>query len=213
MNFEQVNNWTQIQEYAFTAFRSVPRCFLLAIGIFVDMARLFRWDRSSVLVSRSFPYKTQPEPLLEFIMGLALYANGGIDPTPTAPIVLEAERDLVDKAYRKGQEDNLLPPGSYQSDPPGRCLMQSSIRISVPSATGGVLDTYVTLGQPLFCSQSIFGRGTRVWIAVRICRTDDGDAPTVMIKDYWRESHRWTEGPSGKPSAANYTILYETGVN
>ncbi|KZT18563.1 hypothetical protein NEOLEDRAFT_149396 [Neolentinus lepideus HHB14362 ss-1] len=173
MNTEQVNNWTQIQEYAVSAFRSVPRCFLLAIGIFGDMARLFRWDRSSVIVSRSFPYKTQPEPLLKFVIGLALYANGGTDATLTAP-VLEAERELVSKAYRRGQEDNLLPPGSYQSDPPGCSLAQSS--------------------QPLFCSKSIFGRGTRVWIATKICHTDDGDAPMVVIKDYWRESHRWAEG-------------------
>ncbi|KZT18262.1 hypothetical protein NEOLEDRAFT_193645 [Neolentinus lepideus HHB14362 ss-1] len=194
MNTEQVNNWTQIQEYAVSAFRSVPRCFLLAIGIFGDMARLFRWDRSSVIASRSFPYKTQPEPLLKFVIGLALYANGGIDATLTAS-VLEAERELVSKAYRRGQEDNLLPPGSYQSDPPGCSLAQSSMRISVPSSTeGGMPDTYVTLGQPLFCSKSIFGRGTRVWIATKICHGDDGDAPMVVIKDYWRESHRWAEG-------------------
>ncbi|KZT18173.1 hypothetical protein NEOLEDRAFT_216095 [Neolentinus lepideus HHB14362 ss-1] len=186
-----VNVWNQIQSYAASSYRAVPRCFLLAIGIFGDTARFFRWDRSSHIVSHAFRYKTHPAPLIKFLVGLSRYAGGGVDQTLSSGIVLRQEQALVEHHCARAVDKDLLPP--YESIHPGRTLIDDSTRLEVKY--NGSVDVYVTLGPPIFCSRSIFGRGTRVWLARMVgCPIDKEDVDYVVIKDSWRERALWTEG-------------------
>ncbi|EPQ53794.1 hypothetical protein GLOTRDRAFT_131126 [Gloeophyllum trabeum ATCC 11539] len=192
----QTKVWNQIQEYAAISFRSTPRCFLLAIGIFGDTARFFRWDRSTVMASEGFNYKRHPEHLVHFLIGLSEYANGGIDATANAPITARAEQELVERQYKIAQQLLVVP--EYKPSRKGDTLVKDSRRMLIPSPsqTAGKkrFDTYLTLGRPIFTSKSIFGRGTCVWVATRATPRRGGKESLVIIKDSWRENGRWKEG-------------------
>ncbi|KZT18564.1 hypothetical protein NEOLEDRAFT_149412 [Neolentinus lepideus HHB14362 ss-1] len=108
LNDEQKENWCQLQEYAVIAFRSIPRCYLLGIGVFGDKARLYRWDRSSGLMSVPIDYKTDPMPLLHFIAGMALYGNSGMDDTVDRSILSSAEVKLIEREYARAVSSGIL---------------------------------------------------------------------------------------------------------
>ncbi|KZT18171.1 hypothetical protein NEOLEDRAFT_1246569 [Neolentinus lepideus HHB14362 ss-1] len=196
-----VKTWNQIQEYAVLAFRSIPRCFLLAIGIFGDIARLFRWDRSSVLVSEAFDYCTDPTPLVQFILGLDLYANSGIDDTTSISAHAIAATMELDAQYNAAHARSVVP--AYDPVYEGRTLADDSTLIYVKQTDGNdiIWHRYLTLGSPIFVARSIFGRATRVWIATRATHIIDDTPVTfdipgscVVIKDTWRPNDRPTEG-------------------
>ncbi|EPQ53833.1 hypothetical protein GLOTRDRAFT_131163 [Gloeophyllum trabeum ATCC 11539] len=181
---EQVDTWNQIQEYAAIAFRNVPRTFLLAIGIFGDVARLFRWDRSSVMVSHCIRYKDDPKPLVEFIIGLANYANSGLDTSACMPVVDPAERTLVERSYQEALRLGLFE-GPYKGLRGGLTLLSESSRMTIRSKEdAGAFHTVLTLGRPIFCSKSIVGRGTRVWIAKKV---GSGEKEFLVVKDQWAD--------------------------
>ncbi|EPQ53827.1 hypothetical protein GLOTRDRAFT_139906 [Gloeophyllum trabeum ATCC 11539] len=194
MNQAEVDSWNQLQEYAVVSFRAAPRCFLFAVGVFGNVARLFRWDRSSMLVSGPIRYKTDPTPLIEFLVGFASHARSGIDESVRMPITGPAERKLVKEKYQEAFTSRLLP--KYEPLHKGyNDLVVDSTFIDIPHAepADGVADRFVTIGPPLFCANSIFGRGTRVWLAQKLCE-DREEAGFVVVKDYWRDRERWTEG-------------------
>ncbi|KZT18202.1 hypothetical protein NEOLEDRAFT_197445 [Neolentinus lepideus HHB14362 ss-1] len=189
----QLDVWNQIQSYAASSYRAVLRCFLLAIGIFGDKARFFRWDKSSHLVSHAFNYKSNPGPLIKFLVGLSQYASGGVDQTLSAPVILRREQELVEQQYAVVLDKLLLP--KYESVHPECTLTGDSTRLDMQYS--GCTHTYVTIGPPVFCSRSIFGRGTRVWLAKKVEPSkgkDKEDDHLVVIKDCWREMDRWSEG-------------------
>ncbi|EPQ53842.1 hypothetical protein GLOTRDRAFT_131171, partial [Gloeophyllum trabeum ATCC 11539] len=186
----QLKTWNQIQEYAVMAYRAVPRCFLLGMGFFGDVVRFFRWDRSSAIVSDPVYYKLDPTPLITFVVGLAKFANSGIDRTAHASLSTKAELALVHSCYDEAVHLGILLEYTPRRD--GDTLDGESTRIVVESPQNpGLHENFISIGRPMFYSRSIRGRGTLVWLAKRAGRSDDG---FVVIKDTWRNESRWTEG-------------------
>ncbi|EPQ50096.1 hypothetical protein GLOTRDRAFT_134257, partial [Gloeophyllum trabeum ATCC 11539] len=196
MTEAQTETWKQLSEYATIAFRTIPRCFLLAIGIFGGKARLFRWDRSSVIVSDSFDYKEEPAHLAYFLTGLARFGNSGIDTTAHMPVTSEVEKKLLKAQFEQAKALGIF--DEYEAARRGADLISESTRIQGRrrrGQRGG--EIYITLGRPLLSSRSIKGRGTRVWVATKLERLDragHSSGRLFIIKDSWREKDRWTEG-------------------
>ncbi|TFK52756.1 hypothetical protein OE88DRAFT_1656324 [Heliocybe sulcata] len=200
MKLSQLNTWNQIQDYATRAFRSRARCSLVAIGVFGNYARLFRWDHSLAMVSRGFEYKKNSELLWQFIayFGAPGYHGAGLD--PTVGDYVELGRLAVpglEQKYVRARDKNLLSPTvSVMGDDDLR--KQSSV-ITMPSSSTDDEEKYITIGPPLFSSNAVLGRGTRTWLAVPVPGTVDhpersNDDHFVIIKDSWRDVSRACEG-------------------
>ncbi|TFK52752.1 hypothetical protein OE88DRAFT_1656307 [Heliocybe sulcata] len=200
MYFRQMQVWNQIQDYATRAYGARSRCFMVAIGIFGQYARFFRWDRSLVTVSRGFNYKEEPELLWQFIAALGApgYDGSGLD--PTVADYVEVQRLAVpglEEKYAKARAKRLLSlEASELSD--AELRKQSSV-ITVPSSSDGKEEKYISVGPPLFVSGTILGRGTRAWLAVPVPGTVENPARSnedhfVIIKDSWRDESRAPEG-------------------
>ncbi|EPQ56804.1 hypothetical protein GLOTRDRAFT_127205 [Gloeophyllum trabeum ATCC 11539] len=221
MNKRKTKTWDQIQEYGAVAFQARPRCYLLGMGFYDDIARFYRWDRSAVILSEAFDYKTDCQPLVEFLYGFATYGNNtmGTDSTikcsKPLPIPLPGLQRLYDKAVENGVVDpkteveradlcshafEILAPAGEPSPVLGDI---SPSRRSKTTASAGTTrpepETYVTLGDPLFSARSLFGRGTRTWLATSVAASRPHFSPgkemeqCVIIKDSWREEDRLTE--------------------
>ena len=69
--------------YAIEAFARQHRQFLYSIFVIGSQARFMRWDRSGVIVTRAFDYKSEPKLLCKFLrrFGLASPEQRGYDPT------------------------------------------------------------------------------------------------------------------------------------
>ncbi|TFK45205.1 hypothetical protein OE88DRAFT_1812708 [Heliocybe sulcata] len=187
LTLENMEIWNQIQEYAAVALNLKPRCFLFAASIFGSNARLFRWDRSVVLVSSAFNYKKQPKPLYQFLHCVSQYADGGYDPSV---LKRSGSLRLFWDRYGEAKKAGLIP--EFQSVIPGNYPEDESVLLQVPGRTSkDPTEVYLTMGPPLFVSRSLVGRGTRVWLATLA----DGSSPDfVIIKDTWRDANRVTEG-------------------
>ncbi|EPQ50008.1 hypothetical protein GLOTRDRAFT_134347 [Gloeophyllum trabeum ATCC 11539] len=188
-SLRNVDVWNQITEYAGIAQKMTSRCFYVAAGVFGEKARFFLWDRSGVLASESFKYKSNPAPLVKFLDGLANYRTGGLDATALHQLDT-TEASNVCMAWRKIQELGLLKGRDYPAATLSTDLPSESSIVLVPGSDSSKQERYLTIGRPVFASESNFGRGTRVWLAIR------AEGPTdefVIIKDGWRDAGRWSE--------------------
>lgn len=82
-------------------------CF--TVSIYGPTARIIRWDRAGVMVSRAFDYHKQPRWLKEFARRYseASDAQRGYDMTATR--ASEAEEDIFVEIVKKHVKDQLLP--------------------------------------------------------------------------------------------------------
>ncbi|TFK52757.1 hypothetical protein OE88DRAFT_1295075 [Heliocybe sulcata] len=200
MHLREMEVWNQIQDYATRAYGARARCFMVAIGIFGNYARFFRWDRSLVTVSRGFKYKEEPELLWQFIAGLGTpgYDGSGLD--PTVADYVEVQRLAVpglEEKYAKARTKRLL--SLEVSELSDADLRKQSSVITVPSSSGVKEEKYISIGPPLFASGAVLGRGTRAWLAVPVPGTVDNPERSnedhfVILKDSWREESRAPEG-------------------
>ncbi|EPQ50249.1 hypothetical protein GLOTRDRAFT_134120 [Gloeophyllum trabeum ATCC 11539] len=202
MNTQQVEAWSQIQEYGAVAFQARPRCYLLGIGFYDDIARFYRWDHSAVIFSTSFNYKDDCAPLLRFLYGFVFFGNNnnmGVDATITRPLPNNQGLSLalLERIYRKAREEKVIA-RAHKVDQ-NALLSQSLTMVVPPSLDHAKQENYVTLSSPLFSSRSLFGRGTKTWLAVpatlidSACPSGEELEHAVVIKDYWREVDRLTE--------------------
>ncbi|EPQ50466.1 hypothetical protein GLOTRDRAFT_141475 [Gloeophyllum trabeum ATCC 11539] len=198
-----VATWNRTMEQATVAFQARPRCHLIGIGFYKDIARFYRWDRSAVTFSTSFAYKADCKPLVKFLYGFSTFglAGTGIDTTITCPVPDAIPRPILKRKFDDAMKDNLIDPMKVIKDEE---LRSSSFLISVPlneeaRSESRWAEKYVTLGKPLFTSRSLHGRGTRTWLAMQTAVIDsrhaEGYQPEryVIIKDSWRDSDRLSE--------------------
>ncbi|EPQ49957.1 hypothetical protein GLOTRDRAFT_134406, partial [Gloeophyllum trabeum ATCC 11539] len=188
-SLRNVDVWNQITEYAAVAQKMISRCFYVAAGVFGEKARFFLWDRSGVLASESFRYKEDPEPFVTFLNGLANYRSGGLDATALHQLTpIEVSR--ICEAWGKVEELGLLKGRHYPTTSLWTDLSRESSVVLLPGSPSQVEERYLTIGRPLFATESNFGRGTRVWLAIRAEGSTD---EFVIIKDGWRDAERWSE--------------------
>ncbi|TFK51610.1 hypothetical protein OE88DRAFT_1659736, partial [Heliocybe sulcata] len=141
------------------------------------------------MVSSAFNYKEEPEPLYQFLHCVSQYADGGYDPSVSYSLATHHHM-LLSGRYPGALKQGLLP--EFKSVIPGSFPELESVLVQVPGRTPQEpTEVYLTMGPALFASRSLFGRGTRVWLATLA----DGSSPDfVVIKDTWRDANRVAEG-------------------
>ena len=161
---------TLLQTYQF-------RTWVFSIGIFGNVARLFRWDRAGAIVSEPIDYSTSQD-LEEFLhrFDKMTPAQRGFDPTVKNATKVEAAD--FDKAINSAVTT-------------GRAVLLKGLLASVGDKTkcprrrveitcGEEVEQYI-VGRPIAGAKSPTGRATRGFVAM-----SKKDKKLVFLKDSWR---------------------------
>jgi hypothetical protein len=158
-------------------------CFSFVLGVYGHTARIFRFDRAGVIMSKAFDYVTFPHILGKFLWQLIhpQHSAGvvGSDPTLSRPTQAETSQmlKLIRQHHPEIPEDevvrharwiraSILSPSDTSSSPP-TC---NSVRC-------------FTVGAPISESANLFCRGTVIW---RVLIEGQGHK-LYSLKDSWRE--------------------------
>ncbi|TFK52735.1 hypothetical protein OE88DRAFT_1294286 [Heliocybe sulcata] len=294
LTLKDMKTWDKLQDYGTIAFQTLPRCYLLGFGVYGNILRFWRWDRSSVIFTSAFKYKEQSEPLLQFLYASSAFSHGsiGTDTTVVPRISNVAEKAVLGLSYDLARDTGVLqkktrllpdelayesavivvPAGHVDASEINDILLASAgdsagsaavwtaddkaleqldsaeaaiifassqtdarghhpqddplVTVGGDSFSGGespmapdnatteasegeTSERYISVGPALFTSRSLFGRGTRTWLAVRVSSPDSGRqrvemTDLVVIKDSWRDEDRF-------PESAIYAKVHEAG--
>ncbi|KAJ7731102.1 hypothetical protein DFH07DRAFT_847586 [Mycena maculata] len=186
----QLGNLVQLLKNARCILMSSGCCYTFVVSVFRNRARLFRVDRSGYIVTDSFDWSTEDQVFPEFYWRLYNGVKGGwllghdttiSFPTPTEKVAMHAKLQKIPE--------------------------YSSLRFEEATATSRWVEVRLhgkqrrafTVGEPIFQSKGLFGRGTRV-DRVLI----EGDEPPQMyaMKDAWRQACR-------RPESNFYTVIQD----
>ncbi|KAK0235334.1 hypothetical protein EDD85DRAFT_72906 [Armillaria nabsnona] len=154
----------QLVSYANAQMASQYRTHLFTVFICADKARLLRWDRSGVIVTRAFPYDSGESTYLqEFFWRLshADDATRGWDVTVTEPTPDEAA--LARHSLGADESEALYKFAVYDD------------------INFGAEPTYFIAGRPFESHDYPTGRATRCFIAYHLA-----DNRNIFMKDTWR---------------------------
>lgn len=145
-------------------------------------ARIMCWERSGVVVTKAFDYKTNPQVLIDFIWRFvkAKRLEQGFDPTATA-VSSKGDRNSFLAAIRSHAQLQL---GLDPEDDKKRlddAVQQHSYRGVLTHLRIGNYEVWVS--RPLWVARTILGRCTTGYWGVR-CDTKD----VVFVKSIWRTS-------------------------
>jgi len=154
----------QLASYAIAHTTSCFRLHSITLLILGAYARFIRWDRSAAIVSERFNYVEQPTILVDYLWGLSHASDEALGIVPTEVVALVEESNL----YR-----HHLP---YSESRDGLFYKVTVPSREVPGESGDYIIQYRNCR-----SESLFGRGTRSTIALRL-----RDPAVVFLKDYWR---------------------------
>jgi len=159
----------QLLAYASELHRSQFRIFSFAVVLFGDTGRLLRWDRSGVIYTQLFNWRSQPDTLFEFFWRLNFLSDiqRGYDTTVTSVNNDEAEEALSELRKYKGLED-VQKTDLYKFFVHDDCASDKHSR------------SYITPG-PVWHTDALFGRCTFGYIAY-----DVTGSRLVYLKDFWR---------------------------
>jgi hypothetical protein len=156
------------------------RTCVFSLTISGSTARIMRWDRSGVIVTRAFDYKAHPMTLIEFVWRFvkANKEQQGFDLTAN-PTNSKEDRDSFLNAITSHVQLQL----ALGPDTPNQVLGDAVNRHYcggvVTRVTAGNCDLWVS--RPLWVSHAIVGRCTAGYWGVR-CDTNE----VVFVKDIWR---------------------------
>lgn len=166
--------------YAHTIHTRQFRTCVYSISIAGSTARLLRWDRSGVVVTRRFDYKSNPKPLIDFTWRFSKAADKdrGFDLSAVA-VDSEGEREQFVDAIRRHVEAQL--PGMSAKDTEievGRhCWPGAVTRLNVETDMGAY---GIWVSRPVFTSKRPTGRSTTGYWGV-----DCESGEVVFVKDVW----------------------------
>jgi hypothetical protein len=168
-------------------------CFVFVLGVYGHNARIYRFDRSGVIVSKAFSYTSSPHLLGDFFWRLvhpqkSTFGITGSDTTITRPTKEEVERMLdIIQRYHVGLE---LDVAEFVQD--SRWIVAScsppsnSCDLSLPRGRTRCF----AFGRALSQSTNLFSRATVVWRVV----VEGHEEKLFALKDSWRELCRKPEG-------------------
>jgi hypothetical protein len=165
-------NCGQLIAYATALHHSQFRVFSFGVVLFGEKGRLLRWDRSGIIYTEEFKWKTQPATLCEFFWRLISPMARGYDTTVTSVTGDDEEaKAALSKLRTYGGWEN----GEQLSiDKLYRFLVQDD------HATDGKRRSYITPGA-IWGTNALFGRCTFGYIAY-----DVATSKLVYLKDFWR---------------------------
>ncbi|KAJ7172043.1 hypothetical protein C8R46DRAFT_136790 [Mycena filopes] len=165
-------------------------CFAFVVAVVKTQARILRFDRSGFRTSAAFDWtkKNNAHLIPTFLWRLYNPATPrnhiyGADPTVSIPTLDEAQ-----KMFKLWQETS-----SYEKTPPAeRLSFAAATRDSrwLKASKNGADVRCFTIGRPLFQSEGLFSRATRV---DRVVIEDDPEPTVYALKDAWRQACRRPE--------------------
>lgn len=184
---EEKRNLGRAVGYVSIAFSRQFRAFYFSILFFGTRARFMRWDRSGGIVTASFDYRRQPEPLCEFLWRFhhANPVQRGYDPTVT--VASHSEEALFRACVRRHAAIQLgfRETHSEELDEALRLHYESGkvMRMQVYDQCRRSFRAYL-VSVPLSSPQSADGRSTRAYWAVESKGSHEGEVR--FLKDVWR---------------------------
>ncbi|KAJ8462803.1 hypothetical protein ONZ51_g10665 [Trametes cubensis] len=163
------------------------RTFVLSITMAGSTARLCRWDRSGLIVSRSFDIRERPDLLCDFLTRFACASNAqrGHDET-VEMATLEQEtlfRETITKHVREqlGVEGDALAKAVSEHYEPGYVMAMHvhAVDMENPECAGNTERFLVS--RPVTVPLYVYGKCTRGYWA-----TQTGTGRVVFLKDTWR---------------------------
>jgi hypothetical protein len=157
---------------------------VFVLGVYGHSARIYRFDRSGVIVSKAFSYTSSPHLLGEFLWRLIhseKLSSGitGSDNTITPPTKEEAERMLdVVQRHHPGLEINVA---EFLQD--SRWIVASWSPPSENHDSSLARTHCFTFGRALSQSTNLFSRATVVWRVV----IEGHKEKLFALKDSWRD--------------------------
>ncbi|KAI0359797.1 hypothetical protein OH77DRAFT_1517405 [Trametes cingulata] len=171
--------------YAAEIFARQHRVFLFSISMSASSARLFRWDRSGVVVTRSFDIRRQPELLCDFLARFACASDAqrGHDLTVrmAAPEEEPLFREVITKHVRvqSGLDGVALAKAVKQHYEPGHVTAMHIY--SADRETSLMRMEHILVSRPVTSPLFLTGRGTRGYWGVQ-----SSTGRPVFLKDTWR---------------------------
>ncbi|KAI0276122.1 kinase-like domain-containing protein, partial [Russula aff. rugulosa BPL654] len=168
------NTCGQMITYAAALQHSQFRVFSFGIFLFGEKCRLLRWDRSGVVYTEAFQWRTQPDIFYEFFWRLNFLSpvDRGYDTTVT-PVMNDDEEAKAAlsklRTYEGWKKGEKLEIGNLY-----RFLVHDD------RATDGKPRSYITPGA-IWNTNELFGRCTSGYIAY-----DVATSKLVYLKDFWR---------------------------
>ena len=157
------------------------RVCVYSISIAGTTARLLRWDRSGVVVTQSFNYKSNPKPLIDFLwrFSKATSVERGFDCSAVS-VDSEADRQQFLDAIM-GHVKEQLPRLSAKriEEETERHLWPGAVTRLTVGTDAAAHNIWVS--RPMFTSKGVTGRSTRGYWGV-----DCESGEVVFIKDLWR---------------------------
>ena len=167
-------------------------CFVFVLGVYGHSARIYRFDRSGVIVSKAFSYATSPHLLGDFLWRLvhpqkSSFGITGSDTTITWPRKEEAERMLdIIQRYHLGLE---IDAAEFLQDSRWIVASCSPSSESHDSSLPRGRTRCFAFGRALSQSTNLFSRATVVWRVV----VEGHEEKIFALKDSWRELCRKPE--------------------
>ncbi|KAI0364217.1 hypothetical protein BV20DRAFT_875901 [Pilatotrama ljubarskyi] len=178
--------WAQHIAYAMEIQARQPRVFLFSVSVCGSYARLLRWDRSGVVMTRSFDMHEEPDLLCEFLSRFAYASNVQRGHDNTAETATPAEEVIFKDAITDYVRTQLEVAGDSLAHAvsehyvPGHVM---AVHVFVGSGLGPEevpVERYLVSGavaSPL----RLGGRATRAHWAVHA-----STRRVVFLKDTWR---------------------------
>ena len=185
----------QLIAYATALHHSQYRIFSFAVVLFGEQGRLLRWDRSGVIYTEAFQWKTQPDTLFEFFWRLNFLSpvDRGYDTTVT-PV-------MDDDDETKAARSMLLTYGGWEKGNNLETAKLYRFLVHDDQDVNGKLRSYITSGA-IWDTNSLFGRCTFGYIAYDVAKSK-----LVYLKDFWR-----TDLPRIQKEGDVYRKLHDANV-
>ncbi|KAH9988492.1 hypothetical protein BJV77DRAFT_1160979 [Russula vinacea] len=176
----------QISKYARNLLQGNSSCFVFLLGVYGHNARIYRFDRSGVIVSKAFNYISSPEHLGEFLWRLVHPKNSspgiiGSDTTITRPTSKEIERMLA--IVQRHHPTLEIEDAKFRQDSRWMDVCWSPLCEGHDSSVPRGRTRCFAIGPPLWQSTNLFSRATVVWRVVIKGHEDK----LYALKDSWRE--------------------------
>jgi len=177
---QRISALGQNAHYAYVVQTRQFRTHVFSLTISGRTARIIYWERSAVLVTEAFDYKSNPEILIDFVWRFvrAKQPQQGFDPTAAAVDPKEDRASFLTAIKSHVQLQLGLDPETdgekLNREVDGHYYLGVITRLTI-----GDHDVWVS--RPLWVSPAIVGRCTAGYWGVR-CDTKD----VVFLKDIWR---------------------------
>lgn len=185
----------QILSYAELVFRYQQRTSFYMILFLSDYARLIRFDRSSIIATRKFNYKQEPDKIAQFLWAYAQQSNDSDRGHDNTAYRIERSDPLWDKMDEKKTveadcQDHARKMFSQSLDEnwPRWKLEVNVVEKSRLRNPRTVLKQFL-VGKPQFYAPGVAGRGTRGYVAVPLDAEGCPEDRFVWLKDAWRVNH------------------------